>query len=159
MAGPGLAVPEVLELSLILSPARRRAIKQPATSFSTSQNQRCWWVCHSCNSERNFIISFGPVSKAESFRDALKTAHLCTFCFTSWATNIIFTLMKAALLWIFLGKKILFADQYLYIMDNSIICLSSHLLLASGGKIFAWGIAVFYLADFLGINTKGTNQN
>lgn len=60
-------------------------------------------------------------SKAELFWDALKTAHLCMFCFTCWATNIIFTVMKAVLLWIFLGKKILFADQYLCIMDNSII--------------------------------------
>lgn len=34
MAGPGLEVPEVLEVSLILSPTIRKAIKQPATSFS-----------------------------------------------------------------------------------------------------------------------------
>lgn len=60
-------------------------------------------------------------SKAESFRDALETARLGTFCFTCWATNIIFTLMKALLPWSFLGKKILFADQYLCIKDNSII--------------------------------------
>lgn len=120
----GLSLEElaVLEGSLILSPTIRRAIRQPATSFLHQSEPELFMGFPFLQLWKEFYNQlWSYFSKAEPFWDALETAHLCMFCFTCWATNTIFTLMKAVLLRIFLGKKILFADQYLCIMDNSII--------------------------------------
>lgn len=82
--------------------------KQPTTSF-LHQWEPIIYGLPFLQFWKEFYNQLWPhFSNAEPFRDALKTAHLCTFCFTCWATNIIYTLMKAVLLWIFLRKKIFF---------------------------------------------------